>query len=83
MNQILQLAERVLGIGAWAFEESEINEGTLHLCACVKAYGDGYSEYYDSRYPDECEIRKAPAFAEEIMRRRPDIKRVSITIHHD
>lgn len=84
MNKtIFDLAEKILGIGEWAFEEPEIDNGHLHLCACVKAYGDGWSEYYDSGDPYEREIEKAPAFVDAVLYRFPEIKRVSITIHHD
>ena len=84
MNRtIFYLAEEILGLGEWAFEEPEIENGHLHLCACVKAYGDGWTDYYDSRDGSGHGIDKAPAFVDAVRRRFPEIKSVSITIHHD
>ena len=80
---ILQLAGRTLGINEWAFDPIYLRGGELEICACVKAYGDGWSEYYNSDEPDGGEIPKAPTLAKEIMHRFPSIKRVSVAIHHD
>lgn len=86
-NQIKSMADRIFR--AW-FDEDEIDivpldGGGLYVsaCTCVKTYGDGYSEHYDSRYPDESTLRRGEEFAGAVTRAFPDVRRVSVTVHHD
>ena len=90
-STIAKIAERVLGYYFDA-EDIEIRTGKTgtiaHIDTCVKAYGDGWSSYFDSAYPDECEpgwrqIKKGPALSAEIMQKYPAITRVLIHIDGD
>ena len=90
-NAIAKIAERVLGYYFDA-EDVEIRTGktgtSVHVYACVKAYGDGWTAYFDSAYPDERErgvreIRKGPELSSEIMRKYPAITRVTVRIEGD
>ena len=88
---IAKIAERVLGY-YFNDESIEINEGcagkTVQLYTCVKAYGDGWTAYFDSRDPYYGEpglrtIDKGPEAAKEIMRKYPEFSGVTIMIEGD
>jgi hypothetical protein len=95
---IIKLAKDILGE---YIDESEVEiiprrEGgayyfdnmTLEIYACVKAYGDGYTEWYDSDHPHEreqgCrELSRGPEFSDAVRAKFPKIGRVRVHIDHD
>lgn len=88
---IAKIAERVLGYYFDA-EDVEIRDGKkgkfAHIYTCVKAYGNGWTAYFDSSDPYYGEpglrtIKKGPELSAEIMRKYPAITRVIIQIEGD